>query len=65
LRVSGPAGRGSTGLPASRPGDLTASEQLIWTGQRLDPASPLYNMALAIELHGAVDVCSFQRAYQR
>ena len=63
--MSGPADRGSTGLPASRPGDLTASEQLIWTGQRLDPASPLYNMALAIELQGAVDVRAFQCAFQR
>jgi amino acid adenylation domain-containing protein len=46
-------------------GELTASEQLIWTGQRLDPAAPLYNMALAIEVATAVDVSAFVRAFER
>ena len=44
---------------------LTASEQRIWTGQRLDPAAPLYNMALAIEIATAIDVPVFLRAFQR
>lgn len=43
--------------------ELTASEQLLYSGQRLDPASPLYNMALAIELRGALDVAAFERAF--
>ena len=45
--------------------ELTASERLIWTGQRLDPAAPLYNMALAIEIATAIDVPVFLRAFQR
>jgi len=44
---------------------LTASEQLIWTGQRLDPTAPLYNMALAIEIAAPVDVPAFVAAFQR
>ena len=44
--------------------ELTASEQLIWTGQRLDPAAPLYNMALSIEIATAIDVPAFLRAFQ-
>jgi amino acid adenylation domain-containing protein len=46
-------------------GELTASEQLIWTGQRLDPAAPLYNMALAIEIPAAIDAAAFSLAFQR
>ena len=46
-------------------GELTASERLIWTGQRLDPASPLYNMALSIEIPAALDVPAFRRAFQQ
>src|SRR5688500_15193994 len=45
--------------------ELTTSEQLIWTGQRLDPAAPLYNMALAVEIATAIDVPVFLRAFQR
>jgi amino acid adenylation domain-containing protein len=45
--------------------ELTASEQLIWTGQRLDPAAPLYNMALSIEIATALDVPAFLRAFQQ
>ncbi len=45
--------------------ELTVSEQLIWTGQRLDPAAPLYNMALAIEIATAIDVPAFLLAFQR
>ena len=44
---------------------LTASEQLIWTGQRLDPGAPLYNMALSIEIATAVDVPAFLRAFRQ
>jgi amino acid adenylation domain-containing protein len=51
--------------PVRRPEpELTASEQLIWTGQQLDPAAPLYNMALAIDIPAALDVAAFQRAFQ-
>ena len=43
----------------------TVSEQLIWAGQRLDPDSPLYNMALAFDLAGAVDVDAFGEAFRQ
>ena len=54
-----------TGIPVrslSDPGSLTTAEGLIWLGQRLDPESTLYNMALAVEVSGALDVASLQAA---
>ena len=44
---------------------LTASEQLLWAGQRLDPGAPLYNMALSIEIATALDVPAFRRAFRQ
>jgi amino acid adenylation domain-containing protein len=43
--------------------ELTVSERLIWMGQHLDPDAPLYNMALAFHLAGAVDVGAFREAF--
>ncbi len=37
---------------------------MIWTGQQLDPDSPLYNMALRFDLLGAIDPTRFERAFQ-
>jgi amino acid adenylation domain-containing protein len=45
--------------------ELTVSERLIWAGQRLEPDAPLYNMALAFDLSGAVDVDVFREAFRR
>ncbi|HSJ64048.1 MAG TPA: amino acid adenylation domain-containing protein [Gemmatimonadaceae bacterium] len=45
--------------------ELTVSERLIWAGQRLDPESPLYNMALAFAFRGALDVEAFQTAFRQ
>ena len=61
-RTPGVVGERSPDQAAS---DLTASEQLIWAGQQLDPAAPLYNMALAIEIATAVDVPAFLAAFER
>lgn len=44
---------------------LTAAEELIWTGQRLDPGSPLYNMALAFHLRGPLDLDALGEAFRR
>lgn len=44
---------------------VTAAEQLIWTGQRLDPESPLYNMALAFHLRGPLDLDALDEAFRR
>jgi amino acid adenylation domain-containing protein len=43
---------------------LSWSQQLLWMGQRLTPESPLYNMLLAFELHGAIDPMRFELAWQ-
>ncbi len=43
---------------------LTWSQELLWTGQRLHPESPLYNMALAFEIDGAINVSRFESAFR-
>jgi amino acid adenylation domain-containing protein len=40
----------------------TQMQQLILAGQRLQPDSPLYNMAFSFELEGALDIVRFQAA---
>src|SRR4029079_7823121 len=45
--------------------ELTTSEQLIWTGQRLGPGSLWYNMSLALEIATAIEVPAFLAAFQR
>jgi amino acid adenylation domain-containing protein len=47
---------------ASRRGELTCAERQIWTGQRLAPESPLYNMALAFTIESELDVKVFEEA---
>lgn len=42
---------------------LTASQRAIWTGQRLQPDEPLYNMALAFRIHGELDPQVFSAAF--
>jgi amino acid adenylation domain-containing protein len=44
---------------------LSHSQLPIFVGQSLHPGSPLYNMAFAFLLNGAVDVPAFQRAWRR
>ncbi len=44
--------------------NLTKSQFLIWTGQKLHPDVPLYNMILAFTLTGRIDPDRFQRAFQ-
>lgn len=43
---------------------LSWSQRLLWTGQRLHPDSPLYNMVLAFEIAGEVDAERFQAAFR-
>ena len=43
---------------------LTRSQLMIWTGQRLQPSDPLYNMVLAFRIHGQIDAACFKRAFQ-
>jgi amino acid adenylation domain-containing protein len=43
---------------------LTHVENLIWIGQRMAGSAPIYNMALAVTLHG-IDAERFATAYER
>ena len=43
--------------------NLTRAQFLIWTGQKLNPGVPLYNMALAYTIEGRLDVERFGRAF--
>ncbi|MFK7888465.1 MAG: amino acid adenylation domain-containing protein [Gammaproteobacteria bacterium] len=47
----------------SAPYPLTRSQQLIWTGQQLQPSEPLYNMALSFRIQGDLDTAAFERAF--
>ncbi|MCB0277281.1 MAG: hypothetical protein KDI06_20875, partial [Calditrichaeota bacterium] len=44
--------------------NLTHSQFLIWTGQKLNPDVPLYNMALAFRIRGELDREAFREAFQ-
>ena len=44
--------------------DLTKSQRLIWTGQQLSPSSPMYNMAIAFDFNGSINVSTFRLAFQ-
>ena len=44
---------------------LTHSQQHIWVGQRLNPTSPLYNMAFAFVCPAELDADRFCAAWQR
>ena len=46
-------------------GDLTHSQLQIWIGQRLNPSSPLYNMAFAWILPADLDPGIFRQAWRR
>ncbi len=43
---------------------LTQSQSLMWTGQKLNPESPLYNVIHTFDFTGAFHVSNFQRAFQ-
>ncbi|WP_410664996.1 amino acid adenylation domain-containing protein [Amycolatopsis sp. lyj-84] len=44
---------------------LTAAQQGVWFGQRLDQSSPAYNTGEYLEIRGELDVPSFQEAVHR
>jgi amino acid adenylation domain-containing protein/non-ribosomal peptide synthase protein (TIGR01720 family) len=53
-------------LSVSGEGALPVSyaQERIWFLHRFDPASPAYNMPLAIRLSGALDVAALERAFE-
>ncbi|MEJ2502152.1 MAG: amino acid adenylation domain-containing protein [Gemmatimonadota bacterium] len=51
-------------LPLVERSNLSRSQLMIWTGQALNPAVPLYNMIYRFDLHGAIDPDRFRAAFQ-
>ncbi len=47
-----------------RRSNLTRAQYLIWSGQELNPDTPLYNMAVAFHILGAVDVPRFVSGFE-
>ena len=48
----------------ARHSNLTQGQRLIWTGQRLDPDVPLYNMGMKFVIEQEIDHDVFRRAFQ-
>ncbi len=44
--------------------ELTQSQLTIWTGQKMNPEAPLYNMAHSFDISGPLYVQKFQTAFQ-
>ncbi|MGV6476955.1 amino acid adenylation domain-containing protein [Azotobacter vinelandii] len=56
---------GVAGEPTLARLPLSAAQLGIWLGQRLDPLSPAYWTAEAVELRGALDEAAFERALEQ
>ncbi len=50
-------------MTAASPIPMTPSQKLIWMGQSLAGAAPLYNMAWRFDLHLALDTAAFAQAF--
>ncbi|MEO1125622.1 MAG: amino acid adenylation domain-containing protein [Cyanobacteria bacterium J06639_16] len=44
--------------------NLTVAQLLLWLGQKLHPADPLYNMVFSFTIGGEIDPFHFQQAFQ-
>ena len=44
--------------------NLTSSQLQIWMGQNLLPEVPIYNLAVALTIHGKIDPVHFGKAFQ-
>jgi nonribosomal peptide synthetase MxcG len=44
---------------------ITSAQEGVWIGQRLAPASPLYNAAECVRINGPLDIAGFERALGR
>ena len=63
--MSDPGSSGRSRDAAAAPQELTHSQKQIWVGQRLNPASPLYNMAFAFVFPAELRADLFCEAWQR
>jgi len=43
---------------------LTQSQSLMWIGQKLNPSSPLYNVAYSFDIGGSLDIENFKKSFQ-
>ena len=50
--------------PKSKAIPLSQGQLSLWSGQRLHPNVPLYNMVHTFEIEGAINVATFQKAFQ-
>ena len=50
--------------PTISSSELTVSQQRIWTGQKLSPSEPLYNMAMAFHIAGRLNPELFNAAFR-
>ena len=51
--------------PSSERRNLSHLQMLMWTGQHLDPDSPIYNMAFRIEIPTKINIETFKLAFAR
>ncbi len=63
--MSGPGSSAPSRDAAAAAPPLTHSQTQIWVGQRLNPESPLYNMAFAFVFPAGLRVDLFCEAWQR
>lgn len=63
-RTQTPSGDSGWLDEAERQSNLTRSQYLIWTGQRIAPERPLYNMIFTFRLQGALDLDAFCLAWR-
>ena len=43
--------------------ELSPSQMAIWTGQKIDPETPMYNMAMTFLIEGRLNVHRFRKAF--
>jgi hypothetical protein len=51
-------------LLALEQSNLTSHQLQVWMGQSLIPEVPIYNLAVALKIQGAVDLVHFGKAFQ-
>lgn len=49
----------------SQVSSLTKNQLLLWTGQQLNPDTPLYNMVMTYEIKSAISIPHFKIAFQK
>ncbi|HZI05029.1 MAG TPA: amino acid adenylation domain-containing protein, partial [Archangium sp.] len=65
-RLSGTGHQAPPLVPVPRTGELPLSfaQQRLWFLEQLEPGQPTYNLPLAMELEGALDVSALEQSFQ-